>query len=372
MKQRGLVIIYDPHALMQFLQFYCMGDYEAEWDALCLPKEDGEEEMHSYCDRTGVFKNIYIGESEYKNLSVKFKLKLFVPMMFYSVTGQRKKYCKKTLNQYVDNISAYDILAANTETGFVSGMLASFGKEKTVIYFEDGIGDYFIYRKRWKSLYRTGSFENLQCVLMARLGYFGKGFTYLTPTRDAIKYCSIKEEVVYRNYKEIRQFTMDSIALEGFRMLLDRTYPELKNLEIDGKTAVAFTDPVELDCDDWKEYVDKFVSTLCTKYNRIILKCHPRESIDKYSFPENVKVEIISKDIPAELILPYLKGNDCYFMYPNSILVSANSYKLNINIIFSEYINRQISKKMLGCTEYDSIKTLCNRFVKGKYNIIRI
>ena len=39
-KRRGLVIIYDPHALMQFLQFYCMKDHsEIEWDVLCLPKE---------------------------------------------------------------------------------------------------------------------------------------------------------------------------------------------------------------------------------------------------------------------------------------------------------------------------------------------
>ena len=34
-KQRGLVVIYDPHALMQFLQFYCMDNHrDIEWDVL--------------------------------------------------------------------------------------------------------------------------------------------------------------------------------------------------------------------------------------------------------------------------------------------------------------------------------------------------
>ena len=58
MKKKGLVIIYDPHALMQFLQFYCMNDHsEIEWDVLCLPKDDGDQEMHGFCEKTGSFKN---------------------------------------------------------------------------------------------------------------------------------------------------------------------------------------------------------------------------------------------------------------------------------------------------------------------------
>lgn len=377
MKQRGLVIIYDPHALMQFFEFYCMGDYEAEWDALCLPKEDGEEEMHLYCERAGVFNKIYIGKSEYKNLSLKNKLKLFIPMVLYSAIGQRRRYCKKTLNQYVGNINDYDILAANTDTGFVSGMLASFGKEKEVIYFEDGVGDYSVNRKRWQSHFRAGTFENFQCVLMARLGYFGKGFTYLKPTRETIKYCSVKEELTYRNYKEIRQFSMDSNALEKFRALQDQVYPELKKLKIDENTAVAFTDPVEIECDDWKKYVEQFVGVLCQKHNRILLKCHPRGSEDIYSFPDNVTVELVPKDIPAELLLPYLNGNDCYFMFPNSILLNMKPYNLNIRIVFSEDIYNQMDQKVkvyddAVCNGIDLLRERCDRFVKGQYHIIEI
>ena len=50
--KKGLVVIYDPHALMQFLQFYCMGNHsEIEWDVLCLPKDDGKQEMDVFCEK---------------------------------------------------------------------------------------------------------------------------------------------------------------------------------------------------------------------------------------------------------------------------------------------------------------------------------
>lgn len=372
MKVRGLVVIYDPHALMQFLQFYCMGDYEAEWDALCLPKEDGKEEMYSYCKQTGIFKKIYRGESEYKNLSNAQKLKFFIPMVLFCIMGQRKKYCKKTLNQYVENINRYEILVANTELGFISGMLASLGKEKTVVYFEDGAGDYLFYRKRWKSIYPLWSFDNFQSVLMARLGYFGKAYTYLKPTKDTIKYCSVKEEVLYRNYKEIRQFAVDEIMQKRFVELLDRTYPQLANLKIDEEAAIAFTDPVEFDCEDWKGYVDKFIKEICKRHTKVFLKCHPRENVDKYSFPENVKVELIPQDIPAEVILPYLNKNDCYFMFPNSILINIGLYDVKINIFYSEYIYEQLKKKNLYLEDIESIKAFCGRFIKNQYTVMSI
>ncbi len=373
MKQRGLVIIYDPHALMQFLQFYCMGDYDADWDALCLPKENGKEEMHSYCEWAGVFKNLYRGQVEYLNLSIISKLKLFIPMLWYGITGRRKKYCIRILNQYVEDINDYGIFAANTENGFISGMLASLSKEKTVIYFEDGIGDYMLYRKRWSSYYPPGSFENLQSVLMARLGYFGKGYTYLKPTKETIKYCSVKSELLCKNYKEIREFSMDSATVNKFKELLGRVYPELKTLHINEKTAIVFTDLEENDYQfEWGAYVDKFVKTICQKHNHILLKCHPRENPEKYSFPANIDVEVLSKDIPAELILPYLSKNDCYFMMPNSIMLSMQSQDLKIHILQSEEMHEQIKRTFQLFSEPGSEEAFCERFVKGHYDIVSL
>ena len=207
---------------------------------------------------------------------------------------------------------------------------------------------------------------------MARLGYFGKGYTYLKSTRDTIKYCSVKKEVLYRNYKEIRQFSMDEVMQKRFIELLDRMYPQLANLKIDEKVAIAFTDPVELDCEDWKDYVDEFTKEICKRHTKVLLKCHPRENVDKYSFPENVKVEVIPRDIPAEVILPYLNKNDCYFMFPNSILINIELYDVKIYVLYSEYIYEQLKKKNLYFEDIDSIKAFCERFIKGQYTVMSI
>lgn len=368
MKNRGLVVIYDPHALMQFLQFYCMGDYEAEWDVLCLPKENGKGEMCPYCEKAGIFHNVFEGEIEYQKLSTVRKLKIFFAMFIYALAGQQKKYCKRTLNQYVGNIDNYNILAANTESGFVSGMLASFGKEKTVVYFEDGMADYRFVRKRWKSNYKYNIFTDFQCVIMARLGYFGKGYTYLKTTKDTIKYCSIKKELLYQNYKEIREFSMNSNMLAEFRLIINRVYPELIKLRIDPEAAILFTDTNDSGFKDWDEYVKQFIQIICQSHKKLVLKCHPREDMSEYHFPLSISVEIIPKDIPAELLLPYLNGNACYFMIPNSILLNMRIYNLKANIL---YFKPMYEVEVPGI-DLSKVKEICERFAKNQYNIIDI
>ena len=76
--KKGLVVIYDPHALYQFIQFYCMGTCEAEWDALCLPKENGKEEMHEYCEKSGLFSKVYVGNTEYITMSMAKKIRMVI------------------------------------------------------------------------------------------------------------------------------------------------------------------------------------------------------------------------------------------------------------------------------------------------------
>ena len=169
-KQRGLVVIYDPHALMQFLQFYCMDDHkEIEWDVLCLPKEDGKQEMDGYCEKTGIFKRIFTSDVEFQRLSIVNKLKLFIPMLFYALFGKQKSIIRKIYNTMVDDVDAYDYYAANTESGFMTGMLASFAPEKTTVYFEDGAADYMIDRKKNQSIFKKGSFLDFQCILYHKL-----------------------------------------------------------------------------------------------------------------------------------------------------------------------------------------------------------
>lgn len=371
MRKRGLVIIYDPHALMQFMQFYCMGDFEAEWDALCLPKENGETDMQPYCEKLGLFGTIYTGNTEYMNLALWDKLKLFVMLGFFSVTGRRKACCKRILNQYVGNVDEYDILASNTENGFISGMTASLGEEKEVVYFEDGAGDYIFYRHKWQSIYKFGSFEAFQCVIMSRLGYCAKGFTYLKPTMNCYKYASVKGEVLYRNYKEIRQFVLDNVAQGKYQKLLERIYPNLESFHIDEDMVVVFTEVIEDAADDYEEYVKQFVDIVCANSKNILLKRHPRER-KTYAFPKDVKVTEVPANIAAEIIFPYLRGKRCYLMSANSLLLNMDMYNIEPIIIFSKYINEQIRNNVATYPDRSGMEAMCRRFLNDRYCFVDI
>lgn len=370
-KKRGLVIIYDPHALMQFLQFYCMGDYDAEWDALCLPKEDGEEEMHAYCERTGIFRNIFTGTTEYKNLSIGAKLKLFIPMVLYALAGHRIGYCRKTLNAYVDSIDAYDVLVANSENGFVSGMIASFGKKKDVVYFEDGLGDYTWERHKWKSVYPSFSFDNLQCILMSRLGYFGKGYTKLQQARDCVRYASIKSAFVNSENKEVREFKLDGSQLEQYQTILIRTYPELKDFHVGKDSVILFTDAYEELGNDYEIYKEKIVRYINRNEKSVILKQHPREK-KGYVFDENIKVINIPKNIPGEILFPFLGNKRCYISHINSLILNMKTYGIRPIIFWSDCFHKELIKITPGWPDRDKTSKMCELFCGMNYDIIDV
>jgi len=369
-KQRGLVVIYDPHALMQFLQFYCMDNHrDIEWDVLCLPKEDGRQEMDGYCEKTGIFNRIYVSDVEFKSLSIMKKLKLFIPMMFYALFGKQKTIVRKIYNSMVEDIDAYDYYAANTESGFMSGMMASFAKEKKTVFFEDGSADYLIERKKWKSYYKNLSFDNFQCILMAKLGYFGKGYTYFEPTKNCYKYASIPEELSYKNYRQIFRFELDEDQNEHYKALLNKLYPEVDEYKnIPSGCNLVFTIPLSPDNAYKNEFVEKFQEYINTHSTEIYLKRHPRDT-QQYTFSDRVTVHEIPQNIPAEVIFPYFKGNYCYMMEPDSLLLNMSSFDFYVNVLFcQEYVSeeRRLHDNWRCKEAFDSY---CKRFVKDKYEI---
>lgn len=205
------------------------------------------------------------------------------------------------------------------------------------------------------------------------MGYFGKGCTYLKSTRETIKYCSVSKELSYKNYKEIREFSLHEGGLKKFKELIGKVYPELRNIYVDEKTAVVFTSAVEGDYQfDFGEYINKFVEIICQTHRRILLKCHPRENVEKYAFPADVIVDVVPKNIPAELLMPYLGKNDCYFMMPDSIMLNMRSSDLKIYILRSDYMQEQIEKDNLCFSDTNKERDFCERFIKGHYDIIKI
>lgn len=326
--KKGLVVIYDPHALMQFLQFYCMEKSNVKWDVLCLPKENGEEEMHNYCESSGVFNKVFCGNVEYMSIKRTEKFALFLRMFVYFVLGKRKLFCQKEINKYVDDIMQYDVLVGNTESGLITGMLASFAKEKRVIYFEDGVADYWIKRKKWKTIFKWNTLHNLEGVIMARMGYCCKGYCYFKPTKYCEKYASNKELLSYANYYSIHDLALDTHGQKEFIKIAERTWTELKNLGVDEDSAILFTDPLNEEYlyeSDIIDFVQRCFSIIEDEHKNVFIKRHPRDNFD-YATKLGYSVKEINQDIPAEILLPFFSNSDCYFFEFSSTIMEMKTY----------------------------------------------
>lgn len=372
--KRGLVVIYDPHALMQFLNFYCMDrNSEIQWSALCLPKENGEEVMHAHCEKADIFEKVYRGKIEFIKLPIWKKGSYFAKMLFWALLRKQEIFAQKMFRLFGVDAKQYDYYAANTESGFMAGLMASFAKDKskTTIYFEDGSADYMIDRKKGQSFFRKGSFENFQCVCISKLGYCGKGYTYFEPSKRCIKYASVPDELMYNNYKEINRFSLDDNSLERYKEILLNIYPELNNYANvnSNDVTLVFTVPMNKNNKFSDVYIKRFQEYLDGVGKTIYLKKHPRDE-EEYVFNNNV-VEI-SQDIPAELIFPYFKGAECYMMEPDSLVINMEEYDLHLTILYGEdYQNEQTALLNTWGTKENFIK-LCERFVKNNYKFKNI
>ena len=100
-EKRGLVIVYDPHSLQQFVWYYCTYGQDIKWDALCLPNGYKGAYMDTYCVRTGVFENVFKGETDYLEMPFINKVALFLKIFGYYVIGNRKKCSNEILLSYV-------------------------------------------------------------------------------------------------------------------------------------------------------------------------------------------------------------------------------------------------------------------------------
>lgn len=363
---KGLMVIYDPHALMQFVEFYCMNEYDVEWDALCLPLEGGKEQMMKHCVDSQIFRNVYTGDKEYRSVSVIEKGLIFAKALWYAVTVRKKKFCIDELRRYGIDANKYDIFAANTDTGFISGMLALFAPDKEVVYFEDGMGEYGAPRKRWKSCLRN-QFENIQAVAMARLGYFGKGFTWHDETKNTIKYCTNKREIMYKNFREIRELKLGNLEKIAYSQIMGQVYPELKNIHIDNRAAIIFTIPDEMKHDKWSDYLNLFFEKVHENFDRIIIKPHPRDNIDylKLFSEYSERITVLDRRIPAELFTHLInETNTCFFMIAETVMLSL--YQTGCRVVLLLW------KEVVGEDNVEVQYTDLERFLPGRYIVEEI
>lgn len=372
MKKRGLAIIYKPHNLYQFVWYYCNKGKEKEWDALCLPNGYKGEYMHTYCEKAGIFQHIYQNDTDFSILPNRKKLISFAGMFLYYIMGRRTAYCKKLINQYV-NVDDYDSFVVIADVGVVSGACVALGKENEVIILEDGINDYSA-RPRFISKGQMASGYSWQGFFLSLMGYCSPGWFRLKTDEYCIKYCSQPEKMKYRGYREIRQlYTDKGTDMELFDSLIRKIYPALNNYDFDNVDVILLTRPLDDFVKDYEKYKRRIEEYIGERYKSVLLKKHPREG-GVYQFGDGVKVSEIDNSIPAEALLPYLKGIDIVIITTSAIMFYLKAYGLKCtNILFNGmYEESANSSTKYKCLSRQESAEYCDGFAKECYQIIEL
>lgn len=370
-EKRGLVIVYDPHSLQQFVWYYCTYGQDIKWDALCLPNGYKGSYMDTYCVRTGVFENVFKGETDYLEMPFINKVALFLKMFGYYVIGKRKKCATEILESYVTDFGQYDECVAICETGFISGLLTMFGDEKKVSFLDDGLGEY-VPRTKWSNTYKKTSSTYWQSFFLTRMGYSCKGRFYFEPTKYCYKYSSVTKEMLYTNYKVMEDFDMTNTNIALYDELLSKAYPNIEHIDFDDVDTVFFTDNLECFSGKAQEYYDKCVKYIEKNARSVLIKRHPRDD-GKYDFAEGIRVQEVDSDVPAELILGRIQGKQIYFSYFSSIIIFMQQYGYEYNIMYSEDIYQDNLTSKTGTWHFPSrekVEGYCKRFSGDKYNFI--
>lgn len=368
-KLKGLAIIYDPHNLYQFMWYYCNRGKGKEWDALCLPNGYKGEYMHTFCEKAEIFSKIYKYDTDFSNMKIFKKLKMIMSMFMFFMIGKRKCFCRKLINSYV-NIDDYNEIVVIADVGVVSGACVALGNEKEVIILEDGISDYGN-RPRWIPKEKMKSPYNWQGFFLAAMGYCSPGWFRLEADKYCIKYSSQPDKMLYRNYKEIRQLYMQEGTDEDlFDQIIKRIYPAIEGINFEKAEVILFTRSLKDFVDDDTKYKKRIENYVNTHYKNVLLKRHPREQ-GEYCFKEGIECVEIDNSVPAEVLLPHLKGKDIILITTSAIMLYMRVHHLKCNIIVPQglYEDSITSSAQYRPLKEKEVVDYCESFAAGCYTV---
>ena len=105
----------------------------------------------------------------------------------------------------------------------------------------------------------------------------------------------------------------------------------------------------------------------------ILLKKHPREQ-SVYQFENGIKCLEVDNSVPAEVLLPYLKGKDIILITTSAIMLYMKAYQLTCNLIL---LDGMYEENMKSGTKYrllcdEEVIEYCENFAEGHYMITTI
>lgn len=345
MKKRAVAVLYSPKTLLDFIWYYVTYGQDYEWDVIVVPYGDDVEQIQPYLEKTDIFRRIIVDDKTEKFQSMGDKIKQFGSMIGCYLFGKQKVFCKKYVNQRV-KIDEYSLVLIPTTHMMLTGILIALSDEYTTVILEDGILDY-TYKKEKFDKRDLFKFWNLVGYFLSKMGYANthQSNYRLEKTKYCDKYSTKPELMKYLNYRSISRLNdMDICDIQLYKRIVNRTF-ELPSY-IDFVDFVLFTAPL----DDYEGnsllYVEetvRYINENC--HDKVVfLKKHPRD-LAIYNFDSSVKVIEIEKEIPAELLLTYFDVEKYVFMWPSSFLQSAEIEKEKIELLYFEYIAKEVYKK---------------------------
>lgn len=372
MNKKGLALVYDPHNLYQFIWYYCSSKEKKKWDALSLPNGYKGEYMHTFCEKTEIFENIYKDDTDFGTMSFLKKIRLMFLMLLYFIFGQRTRFCKKLLNEFVP-LDEYDEIVVIADVGLVSGACVALGKEKKVVILEDGINDYgerprFIPKEKLTSVYSWQGF------ILAAMGYCSPGWFKFNADRNCIKYASQPDKMKYREYKELRLlYSEESLDKNLFNQIITRIYPAISGIDFSSFDAILLTRPLEDFIKGKEKYLERMGKYIKENYSSVLIKKHPREK-EKYDFGSTVKITEVDNSVPAEVLLPYLKDKEIVIVTTSAISLYMSAYGLKCKIIYFDGLYEESlgANSMFRPLSEEATVAYCEKFAQGCYEIVRL
>ena len=368
MQSKGLVIVYDPHNLYQFVWYYATYGYGKNWDALCLPNESKGEYMSESCKRANIFENVMSNETEFSQMKITQKICLFAKMVCQAIVSHQEDFCKKFLNTYFES-NEYDTIVVLTDVGMISGMSLWWGREKEVIILEDGWTDYLA-RHNGIAPKKINSFYDFQGYFLAKMGYCNPAHIYpLKTTKYCHKYSKYPELMRYTDYASIEKLLdFKQTDMNLFDEIIRRIYPELTEVCFDDYSVILFGAALRGYTENAEPYVERLENYISDYGTDILMKKHPRDTVT-YSFEKESGVLVLPSSIPAEVLTSHLAGKKVIFASFSSTIFYVNTDECDVEVVYFRNLADE-SLKSNSNFKYDSKEVLMERL--NEYGLNRV
>lgn len=330
-RKNGLVVVHDPHNLYQFIWYYKAYGQNVNWTALCLHNETKKEYMSNYCRKAGIFKNVIsTNDKSFEVLKLNEQFYIFIQMLFYFITGRRKKYCRKLIRKYVDP-DQFDGIVVLTAGGIITGACMALSDEIDIVIMDDGSGEYTVAKRTWFNLFRDRK-PAWKAFTLAVMGYSDICRQFpVAELKNCTKFLIRPDLYKGHAYKCVyKMFDREVFPMENCSDILERIYPCLDIKRIEEAEAFFIINTYSFITSNYKYYEDKVRDYISKKFHNIVIKTHPADRTT-YAFEKDVHVYEVERTLPGELLTPYMREKKVYFLYATSMMMNvqeANSYFL--------------------------------------------